>query len=129
MLLLVAACDNPPVDTARDRGFHVVSVTPEDLSTGLPESIAPFLVFSDRADLDACAAATRLDGIQSDGTVAFPVEIEMSDDGSGKRFTLTPADNLPRGWTYAITIRGGDEGCVDTENRGIEAFQSRFGVQ
>jgi hypothetical protein len=117
------------VDTARDRGFHVDSVTPEDLSTGLPESVAPFLVLSDRADMDACAPATRLDAIRNDGTVAFNIAFDMTDDGSGKRLTLTPVETLPRGWTYAITIRGGDEGCVDMENRGIEAFQSRFGVQ
>lgn len=128
MILFLCACDKQPLDTGT-LGFHVVGVSPKDGATDVVEAHVPELRLSAPADSAVCTSANiRLVAIHADGTVAFPVDIEVTPIDGGSKLQL--AHSLPffHPWTYAITVVGGADGCLDLDGNAIEAFQSTFEV-
>lgn len=127
VLSLLACTGTGTAESAAPVGPAVESVSPEDGAVDAVEAVTPQLRFSAGVDLASCAAdALRLDGVNADHTVAFPVPIEVSADGEGTRIALDPAAILPRGWSYALTVRGG--GCEGLQGGTIEPFYSAFAV-
>lgn len=122
------ACDAPPADL--DEGFRVVSTTPLDGSDDAYEVTIPELRVAGVADPERCNGLTvRVDALNDDDTVVFavPLAVDVSEDGGKLR--LVHLDPLPRGFTYAMTARGGPEGCADVDGDDILAFRSLFTVQ
>lgn len=111
-----------------EAGFRVKGVFPEDGSADATETQTPWIEFSDPYDLDRCGAATRLDAVKTDGTVAFPIGIVPTAGSSARELLLPHDEPLTAGWTYAITVRGGSGGCTDEEGREVEPFASSFVV-
>ncbi len=108
----------------------MVGVSPTDGSDDAYEVTIPELRVSGVADQERCnGASVRLDAVNDDDTVAFavPLAVDVSDDGGKLR--LVHMDPLPRGLTYAITARGGPEGCADVDGDDIIPFRSLFTVQ
>ncbi len=122
------ACDGPPADL--DEGFRVVSTTPLDGSDDAYEVTIPELRVAGVADPERCNGLTvRVDALNDDDTVVFavPLAVDVSEDGGKLR--LVHLDPLPRGFTYAMTARGGPEGCADVDGDDILPFRSLFTVQ
>jgi hypothetical protein len=129
VLVGLAGCASPP-RADLDEGFRVVGVSPTDGSDDAYEVTIPELRVSGVADQERCnGASVRLDAVNDDDTVAFavPLAVDVSDDGGKLR--LVHMDPLPRGLTYAITARGGPEGCADVDGDDIIPFRSLFTVQ
>jgi hypothetical protein len=122
-------CEAPPADL--DEGFRVVSVSPLDGSDDAYEVTIPELRVAGVADPERCnGASVRIDAVHDDDdTVAFsvPLAVDVSEDGGKLR--LVHLDPLPRGFTYAMTARGGPEGCSDVDGDDILPFRSLFTVQ
>ena len=122
------ACDAPPANL--DEGFRVVSTTPLDGSDDAYEVTIPELRVAGVADPERCNGLTvRVDALNDDDTVVFavPLAVDVSEDGGKLR--LVHLDPLPRGFTYAMTARGGPEGCADVDGDDILPFRSLFTVQ
>jgi hypothetical protein len=128
MIWWMLACAEPDPDV--ETGFAIVGVSPEDGAADVVEAHIPELRFSDPADPDTCTAETlRLDGIVDDGAVAFSVPVEIVPLDGGLRVQLTHADPLPRGWSYALSARAGDDdGCLDVDGNVLRPFASSFAV-
>lgn len=125
--LLLACADDAPVDV--DEGFRVIGVVPEDGAVDAVEVQVPELRFSEAADMEACTADTiRLDAVHEDMTVAFGVDVALTSVDMGAKIQLVHDDAFLPGCTYAITVRGGDEGCASTKGDAIRDFASRFTV-
>ncbi len=127
-ILMLAACGTSG-DFVPDEGFRVASVNPVDGAADAVEVVVPELRVVGEADPDRCDAQTvRVDALLDDGSVDFPVDIavEVSDDGGKLR--LVHSAPFPVGWTYAVTARGGDEGCADLGGDDILPFRSTFTV-
>ncbi len=127
-LLGVLACDAPPADV--DEGFRVVSASPLDGSDDAYEVTIPELRVAGVADPERCDnQSVRLDAVNDDDSVAFavPIAVDVSEDGGKLR--LVHLEPLPRGFTYAMTARGGPEGCADVDGDDILPFRSLFTVQ
>jgi hypothetical protein len=124
-LLLACAQDPKPVDL----GFVVVGVSPADGADDVVEAHVPELRFSDDIDEDACDAdAVRLDGLGDDGTVAFTPDTVLTPVSGTTKVQFVHDVPFPRGWTYAITVRGGEHGCLDADGNEITPFTSTFSV-
>ncbi|MFZ5476591.1 MAG: hypothetical protein ACOZNI_07430 [Myxococcota bacterium] len=122
--LLACAAEEPAIDV-----FEVVGVSPGDGADDVVEAHVPELRFSALADADTCNADTvRLDGVHEDLTVAFPVEVDVVAIDRGAKIQLDHAAAFPRGWTYAISVAGGRDGCLDVDGNQILAFASTFVV-
>lgn len=127
MVLTLLACADAPEDSGGPAPFEVVGVTPADGTRDVVESAHPELRFSAPLDTTTCPADhTRLDGLAADGTVAFRVEVARFADDDAQTLQLDPTDPLPRGWTYAVSVRGGT--CAALDGRLLEPFSSRFTV-
>ena len=125
MIWLLACAGPPPVGA----GFSVAAVSPEDGATDVVEAHIPEVRFSEAIDPDTCDAETvRLDGVHDDLSVAFPVESEIILVDQGAKVQFRHDNPLPRGWRYAITVRGGDDGCSSTTGETIHPFGSTFEV-
>lgn len=126
-MLWLVACSAGLPDSALS--FEVQGVVPEDGATDVIEAQSVELKMSAEADYDRCTTATvRVDAMLADGTVAFPIESEVRDGGDGARIVVDPVDALPNGWTYAVTLLGGPEGCGDLDGRDAIGFASSFVV-
>lgn len=127
MLPLLLACADPGPE--EEDLFEVTSVIPEDGATDATEAQQPELHLSAAADLHHCTEATiRLDGVLADGSVAFPIEVVLEEGSDSSRIILRHEGGLPRGWSYAITVAGGEDGCSATDGRLIVPFRSTFVV-
>ena len=125
-MIWILACADPPVVGA---GFSVASVSPEDGATDVVEAHLPELRFSDAIDPETCGDETvRLDGVHDDLSVAFRVEGELILVDEGAKVQFRHDNPLPRGWRYAITVRGGDDGCSSAAGDAIHPFDSTFEV-
>lgn len=126
-LLLLLACDDP--SGGEEASFEVTSVVPEDGATDATEAQQPELLFNAAIDGRSCNEETiRLDGVLADGSVAFPIEIYVEEGEDSRRALLRHTGGLPRGWSYAITVAGGESGCTDLDHREIVPFLSTFVV-
>lgn len=131
-LMLLVACAKPEaVDSGYD--FSVVSGTPADGATDATQMEFPTLTFSAPADPTTCAPGViRLDAItrdpaSGDATVDFEVDITVgwtAEDTAQIGHTAP----LPRGWTYAVTVRGGEGGCLSSAGSPMAGFFSTFAV-
>lgn len=128
LAVTIFACgDESPVDTGPPP-FEVVGVDPDE---GMPAESVVYpvqLILSAIPELSACNAETiRVDAILDDGTVAFnsPFTFDLQSEGNLK---LKPDDPYIRGYTYAVTVRGGETGCTDLNGRAILPFYSTFEV-
>lgn len=127
VLALWACGDEGPIDTGPPP-FEVVGVDPDD---GMPADsvVAPVqLILSAIPELSRCNTDTiRVDAVLDDGTVAFnsPFAFDLQSEGNLK---LKPDDPYIRGYTYAVTVRGGETGCADLNGRAILPFYSTFEV-
>ena len=123
----LVACDDESLDSGPAR-FYVESVDPAD---GTVESVTVanvYLQLSQIPDITRCTTDTiRVDAARDDGTVAFRVPSELSVEGAAF-VKLRPLDPDLRGWTYAVSVQGGAEGCVDEFGTSIEPFLSTFEV-
>lgn len=127
VIALMLACADEPVDI--DEGFRVIGVVPEDGAADAVEAQVPELRFSELADEATCGPeALRLDAIHEDWTVAFPVEVSLTAVDRGAKIQFTHTLPLEAGWTYAVTVRGGEEGCTDTHGTPVRPFASSFTV-
>lgn len=130
ILLLVGCGGSDPVDTGYD--FFVTAFTPETGAT-VTQVEVPTLTFNLPADPTTCTTDTiRLDALTRDTTTAdltvdFPVELSLSWP-TEDQVQLVHADLLPRGWTYAVTVRGGEAGCLSTEGVVGGGFQTSFTI-
>lgn len=126
-LFALLACDEGAGDSGPAR-FYVEYVDPAD---GTVESVSitnVYLQLSQVPDITRCTTDTiRVDAARDDGTVAFPVPSELSVEGAAF-VKLRPLDPDLRGWTYAVSVQGGDQGCVDEFGTPIEPFLSTFEV-
>ncbi len=125
LTLTLLACAEPADEEDR---FWVEEVDPEDGGQMLI-AVSPVLVrFSGSLDLERCTADTmRLDAIRENGSVAFnvPISFDATADGFVRFMHTAP---LPSGWTYAVTVRGGEAGCADEAGIALEPFYSVFEV-
>lgn len=125
--LLAACADDAPVDV--DEGFRVIGVVPEDGAIDAVEVQIPELRFSEAADMEACTAdVVRLDAVHDDMTVAFGVDVALTSVDMGAKIQLEHDDPFLTGWTYAITVRGGEDGCANTKGDVVRDFASLFTV-
>lgn len=109
--------------------YRVVGVRPEDGETGVVEAITPELRLSAPVDLATCPPdGARLDAVDPDGQVLFPVPVVLADAEGGEKLRLTPDGAVPRGWTYAVTARAGEGGCRSVDGAILEPFRSTFTV-
>jgi hypothetical protein len=60
--------------------------------------------------------------------VLFHVEGQLSFNGEGDTVQYIHPDLLPRGFTYAFTIAGGDAGCLSTNAEPMAGFLLAFRV-
>jgi hypothetical protein len=121
----LCACKEGALDTGT-LGFRVVAVVPEDGATDVIDAAVPELRLSGDADEAACGSgAIRVDGLQADGSVAFPVDIAVVAADLGAKLQLTHALPFLAGRRYAITVNGA---CVDTAGNPIAPFYSTFEV-
>lgn len=130
MILAWLACAAPEDSGApAPQTYSVVSVRPEDGETDVVEAIVPELRLSAPVDLATCPPdGARLDAVDPDGQVLFPVPVILSDAEEGEKLRLTPDGAVPRGWTYAITARAGEGGCRSVDGAVLEPFRSTFTV-
>lgn len=91
--------------------------------------VAPVqLILSESPDLNACNLNTiRVDALRDDGTVAFPavVVLDLQSEGNLK---VQPDEPYFQGYTYAVTVRGGESGCTDINRNPIQPFYSTFEI-
>jgi len=126
VLGLLAACAEPE-DSGGPQPFEVVGVSPADGATGIVESASAELRLSAGLDELTCPPSqTRIDALGPDGTVAFTVAVARFADATEQTLRLDPSDPLPRGWTYAVSLRGGT--CASQDGRPLEPFSSTFTV-
>lgn len=126
-MIWLLACAEP--DVAADTGFYVVSSLPEHNATDVVVAQIVELRFSAEVDADACGPEQlRLDAISDDHTVAFPVEVTLETLTGGHKIRLDPDTTLSRGWLYALSVRGGEDGCRDVSGREVEPFYASFSV-
>lgn len=126
-LLFLLACSEEadPVDV----GFVVVGVSPEDGAADVVEAHVPELRFSADLDTDACDAdRLRLDAVEDDGSVAFSVDAVLTPVDRAAKMQFAHEVPFPAGWTYALSVRGGPDGCLDVAGNEIRPFLSRFFV-
>lgn len=69
-------------------------------------------------------------GAAGDGgaVVLFHVEGELSFGAAGDSVQYVHAELLPRGFTYAFTIAGGDAGCLSSTGAPMAGFSRLFAV-
>ncbi len=128
MILFLIACEDTPLDTGT-LGFRIVGVSPKSGAADVVESHVPELRLSGAADSATCTnAVIRLDAIHANGTVAFPVAIDVAPIDAGAKLQLTHSLPFFHPWSYAISVLGGPDGCLDVDGNEIEAFQSTFEV-
>lgn len=124
---LLACEDDEPVDTGPPP-FSVIGSDPEagEVASSV---VAPVqLILSADPDMDHCTLDTiRIDALRVDGAVAFPVLVALDLQGEGN-LKVQPDEPYFRGYTYAVTVRGGDDGCIDVSRRPILPFYSTFEV-
>ena len=124
--LWLLACEES-ADTGRGR-FYVESVEPEDGSLEAVAVSNVYLQLSAAPDITRCTTETlRVDAVRGDGTLAFPVPSELSVEGEAF-VKLHPLNPDLRGWTYVVSVQGGEEGCADEGGTPIEPFFSTFEV-
>ena len=127
LFLLLQSCT--PVDSLPDLGFSIVGVSPGDGAADVVEAHIPELRFSDPIDTALCTPDTlRVDGVEAGEAVAFPVDIAVVAKDEGYRVQLTHAVPLPTSWTYRISARAGEDGCVSVDGEPLEPFASSFTV-
>ncbi len=126
--LVLSACageDPAPVG----EGFRVMAVAPEDGEPAALEMAVPELRLSGVADAERCdGRSVRLDALEDDAVVAFPVEVAVEVGDDGRKVRLVHPEPLPGGWTYALSVRGGPDGCADASGDDIVPFRSTFTV-
>lgn len=123
---VLVACA-PEGDSGEPR-FYVLDVEPADASVANVELAAVQLRFNEAPDLARCTATTvRVDAQRDDGTLAFPVAAELTLTGAAV-LRLRPVEPYLHGWTYAVTVRGGDTGCASASGIPAEPFVSTFEV-
>ncbi len=124
--LLACVGDDPP---RTDEGFRVMAVAPADGEPAALEMAVPELRLSAPADGERCDGETvRLDAIEDAAVVAFPVEVAVDVSEDGRKLRLVHPEPLPGGWTFAVSVRAGDDGCADVEGDPIVPFRSTFTV-
>lgn len=121
---LGACAEAPPPEDL----FQVVEVEPADGTTTANAMVFVYLSLSDPPDAERCTPDTvRVDAVRDDGTVAFAAPVELS--FSGEKFVkLLPEAPYLGGWTYRVTVQGGDDGCADVDGVPILPFASTFEV-
>jgi hypothetical protein len=125
VVLSLLACASHEAGDTSGPTFVVVGVNPEDRAVDVVESAAPQLHFSGDLDLASCAPdAFRLDGIDSAFAVAFAVPVVWTSIEAGAKLALDPDGPLPRGWHYAVTVRGG--ACTSLDGVPLAPFSSSF---
>ncbi len=111
-----------------DARFYVERVEPEDGSTSVTALVFVYLYLNATPDPERCTTDTlRVDAVRADGTVAFEVPSTVTFAGQGFTKLLPDAPYL-RGWTYRVSVRGGEDGCADQDGVAIEPFVSTFEV-
>ena len=112
-----------------DEGFRVMAVAPADGEPAALEMAVPELRLSAAADEERCdGESVRLDALEDDSVVAFPVGVAVDVSEDGRKLRLVHPEPLPSGWTYALSVRGGDDGCADANGEAIVPFRSTFTV-
>lgn len=126
-LLLLLACEQEPV--VIDPGFEVVGSSPEDGADDVVEAHLPEVRFNEVTDPDTCNAATvRLDALNDDDTVAFPIEAVLDRVDDGVKLRFTPLAPMPNGWRIAMTVRDGADGCANLSGDVVRPFRAVFFV-
>lgn len=125
MIALFLACEEAPEPVP---DFAVIGVSPDD--GGVAVEVDPvFLRLNAEPDMDRCNTDTiELNAINDDGSVAFPVPAEVSLQEEEGNIRVAGLDAFLNGWTYAVTVMGGENGCADVDGRPITAFLSTFEV-
>lgn len=124
--MALLACAEEP---APDPHFAVIAVQPEDGAADVVEVTPVFLRFNATPDLERCSSTTvELNAIRADGTVAFPVPAAVSLESEYDNLKVASDDPFLAGWTYAVTVMGGEDGCADVDGRPVTPFLSSFEV-
>lgn len=130
ILLLLACARDVVVDTGFD--FQVLEATPVEGATGTQVE-QPTLLFNLPADPTTCVPGVlRLDALTRDAagddhTVDFTVELGLSWIAEDN-VQLVHASPLPRGWLYAVTVRGGEDGCTSADGALMAGYYGTFTV-
>jgi hypothetical protein len=132
LLLALLACQPAaPVDTGFD--FYVASALPSPDDAMITQDTIPELTFNVPTDPLTCTSDTiRLDALTrdptgTDHTVDFAVPSTLS-WVTDSDVQLLREDLLPRGWTYALTVRGGPDGCLSVDGSEMAGFYQSFAV-
>lgn len=125
MIAILLACEQEPEPVA---DFAVIGVSPDE--GGVAVEVDPvFLRLSAEPDMDRCNSdSIELNAINDDGSVAFFVPSEVSLQEEEGNLRVAAFDAFLNGWTYAVTVMGGENGCADVDGRPITAFLSTFEV-
>lgn len=126
-------------------GFAVVSATPT-AEEAITQATVPQLTFNTAADPATCTTATiRLDALTrdltgsgggdtggastgaADHTIDFPVPVQLAWSGEDAVQLVHPT-LLPRGWRYAVTVTGGEAGCLSASAAPMLGFFFTFDV-
>lgn len=127
LLALGLACDGAAPEV--DEGFRVVGITPADGTEDARPATIPELRLSAAADPARCDdTRVRLDAVDDEDTVLLriPIAVEVSQDG--RKVRLLHREPLPDGHRYAVSTRGGAEGCADASGDDILPFRATFRV-
>ncbi len=145
MALLTAGCGGAePLDTGF--AFSVTAVSPA-ADEPVTQATVPALTFSASADPTTCTTSTlRLDALTRDltvdtgsgagdtggasgpdHTVDFSVPVQLSWSGEDQ-VQLVHASLLPRGWRYAVTVTGGEAGCLSADAQPMLGYYFTFDV-
>lgn len=129
ILAAVLACAEEAPVAPPETGFRVIGVVPDDGAADVIPDAIPELRFSEPTVETTCNADTvRLDGLAEDGSVAFPVDAALIVVDRGSKLQLDPDEALLPGWSYALTVQGGADGCTNAAGDPIEPFGARFWV-
>lgn len=129
-MILLLACAPPGSDAEPlPPTYSVVGVRPEDGASDVVEATSPELRLSEPVDLPTCPDdGARVDAIDPSGAVLFRIEAVLAAAEDGDKLRIEPLDPLPRGSTYALTVRAGEGGCHSTSGATLAPFQSTFTV-
>lgn len=129
MIPLLLACAAPEEVDTGPPPFRVVGSAPADGADDVVEAVTPELRLSAAVDVESCGAdGARLDAVDDAGAVYFPVPVTYATAEAGEKLQLVHAGPLPRGFTYALTVRTGEGGCHSEAGVPIDPFRATFFV-
>ncbi len=123
MLLLLACVREPEIDSGSN--FTVVGSSPEDGDEEVSEAALPELRLSEPGDVTTCAGAARLDAVDAEGQVLFPVVTTTVFSSSDEKLQLEHDIPLHRGYDFALTLNGE---CTSLDGEVVAPFFARFRV-